>query len=114
MSQSSGYFRSETSLRRRWSVDHLQVMARYQRVPSPGRGVRLGRLVILDAICWPSPAIFNASFRVVAVAGLFAGGPSYFSIVRSTGVMSGVRVHDVGLELLVVEDLDELVLVTVG
>ena len=49
-------------------------------------------LVILNAICWLSPAIFNASFTSSRSPACSPEATSYFSMWID-GVMSGVRVH---------------------
>ena len=92
VSQSSGYFRSTTSPSPAMVLSTiLRSLARYQ-APSPVVGSVLDVLVILNAICWLSPAIFNASFTSSRSPACSPEATSYFSMWMP-GVMSGVRVH---------------------
>ena len=69
----------------------LRSLARYQ-APSPVEESTLLVLVILNAISWLSPAIFNASFTSSRSPACSPEATSYFSMWID-GVMSGVRVH---------------------
>ena len=92
VSQSSGYFRSVTSPSPAMVLSTiLRSLARYQ-APSPVEESVLDVLVILNAICWLSPAIFNASFTSSRSPACSPEATSYFSMWID-GVMSGVRVH---------------------
>ena len=92
VSQLSGYFRSVTSPSPAMVLSTiLRSLARYQ-APSPVEESVLDVLVILNAICWLSPAIFNASATSSRSPACSPEATSYFSIWID-GVMSGVRVH---------------------
>ena len=92
VSQSSGYFRSTTSPSPAMVLSTIfRSLARYQ-APSPVEESVLLVFVILNAISWPSPPIFNASFTSSRSPACSPDSTSYFSIWM-LGVMSGVRVH---------------------
>ena len=94
-------------------VDHLEVLG---EIPGAltGRGVRLGRVGDLERDLLAVSGHLQRVLHVVAVAGLFAGGHVVLLDVDRRGHVRGAGPHDVGLELLVVEDLGELVLDAFG